>query len=210
MDNNDRVLLVEGQHDEHVVSHLWCSLNSYKGKLPFQVKDKKGYSKLLKAIKSEVKAPDLKVLGIIVDANDSPGSRWDAVIKNLGKEGVKPPRSPNKTGTIIPGTVRSPRIGVWLMPDNQSAGELEDFVAEMIPEDDPVWPRSDSYIQSIPEEGRKFAEKKILRARVHAWLAARKKPGQMGLAIRDKDLDVTGPLSTAFADWLRKLLEPSP
>ena len=208
MDNNDRVLLVEGRNDEHVISHLWCSLNGYEGELPFQVIDKQGYSNLLDSIKSELNVSGRKVLGIIVDANDSPGSRWDALIKNLEKEGIKPPRSPNKTGTIIPGTVRSPRIGIWLMPNNASPGELEDFIAKMIPEADPVWPRSDSYIQSIPEEERKFAEKKILRAKVHAWLAARKKPGQMGLAIRHNDLDVTGPLSATFADWLRKLFEP--
>ena len=28
------------------------------------------------------------------------------------------------------------------MPDNEAPGELEDFVAGMIPESDPVWPRS--------------------------------------------------------------------
>ena len=209
MDNNDRVLLVEGRNDEHVISHLWCSHNGYEGELPFKVKDKQGYSELLKAIKSEVKAPDRKVLGIIVDANDSPGSRWDAVIKNLEKEGIEPPRSPNKTGTIIPGTVRSPRIGIWLMPNNASPGELEDFIAEMIPDGDPVWPLSERYIENIPEKARKFTQKKTPRAKVHAWLAARKKPGQMGQAIRAKDLDTSGPLSTAFVDWLRQLFEPS-
>ena len=93
------------------------------------------------------------------------------------------------------------------MPNNMSSGELEDFVAEMIPDGDSVWPRSESYIQSIPEDERKFGEKKILRAKVHAWLAARKKPGQMGLAIRHNDLDVTGQLSTEFVDWLKELFE---
>ncbi len=210
MDNNDRVLLVEGRNDEHVISHLWCSHNGYEGELPFKVKDKKGYSELLKAIKSEVKAPNRKALGIIVDANDRLSTRWDAVVKNLEQEGIEPPHSPNKTGTIIPGTSRTPRIGIWLMPNNASSGELEDFVAEMIPDGDPVWPRSESYIQGIPEDERKFGEKKILRAKVHAWLAARKKPGQMGLAIRHNDLDVTSRLSTEFADWLRELFEPSP
>lgn len=210
MDNNDHVLLVEGQHDEHMVSHLWCSHNGYKGKLPFEIKDKKGYSSLLETIKSEVNAPDRKALGIIIDANDSLNARWDTVASSLkeANKNIDVPDQPTPNGTIIPGTVRSPRIGIWLMPNNTSPGELEDFVVEMIFPDDPVWPRSKSYIEGIPDQDRKF--KKMLRAKVHAWLAARKKPGQMGLAIRHKDLDTTGPLCTTFADWLRELFESPP
>ncbi len=210
MDNNDRVLLVEGRNDEHVISHLWCSHNGYEGKLPFKVKDKKGYSNLLDSIGLEIDVPDREVLGIIVDANDSLSTRWDAVIDKLKTKNIKAPRSPDKTGTIIPGTSRTPRIGIWLMPNNTSPGELEDFVSKMIPSDDPVRPLSEHYIESIQEKDRKFSEKKILRAKVHAWLAARKKPGQMGQAIFAKDLDTSGPLSTEFADWLKELFEPSP
>ena len=207
MDNNDCVLLVEGQHDEHVISHLWCSHNGYKGELPFNVIDKKGWQSLLDSIESEIDVSGRKVLGIIVDANDSLNTRWEAVIDKLKMKNIKVPRIPKKAGTIIPGTARTPRIGIWLIPDNTSPGELENFVSKMIPDSDPVWPLSESYIKSIPEKDRKFNKEKILRAKVHAWLAVRKKPGQMGLAIRHKDLDVTGPLSMAFADWLQELIE---
>ena len=58
-------------------------------------------------------------------------------------------------GAIMAG---QPSIGVWLMPDNQSTGELEDFVAQMIPPGDPVWPRSEYYIEGIPEPDRKFTD----------------------------------------------------
>ena len=208
MDNNDHILLVEGQHDEHMASHFWCSRNSYVESLPFKVIDKKGYSSLLDSIKSEVNVSERKVLGIIIDANASLNVRWNAVVTKLQKEGIKVPCSPKVTGTIIPETIRSPRIGIWLMPDNASPGELEDFVTEMIPDEEPVWPLSEHYIDSIPKLDRKFPKNKILRTKVHAWLATRKKPGQMGLAIRHKDLDVTGPLSTAFADLLQELFKP--
>lgn len=95
-----------------------------------------------------------------------------------------------------------PRIGVWLMPDNRSPGELENFVAEMIPVGDPVWPLSQDYIDGIPREHRKFADGKTLRAKIHAWLAAREDPRQMGLAIRAHDLEIGGGLCTRFAAWL--------
>lgn len=51
-----------------------------------------------------------------------------------------------------------PRVWVYLMPDNASTGELEDFVMQMIPEGDPVWPRFKRYIGEIPQADRKFPE----------------------------------------------------
>ena len=82
-----------------------------------------------------------------------------------------------------------PRVGIWLMPDNQSLGELEDFVAQMIPDNDPVWPLSQDYISRIPEEHREFAENKTSTAEVYAWLATREDPRQMGAAIGARDLE---------------------
>ena len=91
------------------------------------------------------------------------------------------------------------------MPDNQSLGELEDFVAQMIPEDDPVWPLSQDYIGRIPDEHREFSENKTSTAEVYAWLATREDPRQMGAAIGVRDLDVGGDLCTRFTDWLDRL-----
>ncbi len=176
----------------------------------FGIKNKGGIEKILDEIWLDIFSPGLKAIGILVDANDNIDSRWQAVRDKLKQENVILPSLPSLDGTIIPATDERPRIGVWLMPDNQSRGELEDFVAKMIPRNDPVWPLSKRYIDGIPDADRKFAEKKILRAQVHAWLATRKSPRPMGSAIRAQDLDVTGPLCTAFETWLRKLFELPP
>lgn len=91
------------------------------------------------------------------------------------------------------------------MPDNKSAGELEDFIERLMPTGDPVWPRTQNYIDGIPAAEPKFADGKILRARIHAWLAARAEPRKMGAAIGAGDLDTTALLAMQFADWLRQL-----
>ncbi len=201
MDNNDRVLLVEGTDDEHVVRHL-C--HGHQPMPQFSIRNKEGIENLLDDIGLEILAPGRKAIGILVDANDDLDARWDAVANRLRDENIEVPSSPESTGTIIPST---PRVGLWLMPDNTSPGELENFVSEMIPDDDPIWPRSQSYIDDIPESERKFTEKKILRAKVHAWLATRRDPRPMGTAIRARDLHTDGTLSTTFAKWLRQLFE---
>lgn len=205
-----RVLLVEGQDDMHVISHVWRRCNSAGKDIPFEIIEKEGYESLLDSIPSEIKVSGRKSLGVVIDANDDPNSRWDAVIRKLKKEGVKWTKGRKDNGVILPESIRRPRIGVWLMPDNRSAGELEDFVAKMIPDNDPVWPLAERYIDNIPKPARKFAERKIQRAKVHAWLATQHKPRQMGAAIGAGYLDATGPLCAAFAEWLKELFERPP
>ena len=201
MDNNDRVLLVEGADDKHVVLQL-C--NRHQAMPEFYIQDKDGITVLLEGIGSEIMAPGRKAVGILVDANDNLDARWSAVANRLRAENIEVPSSPERTGTIIDST---PRVGIWLMPNNTSPGELENFVSEMIPDDDPVWPLSENYIDGIPRAARKFTKKKILRAKIRAWLATREYPRQMGAAIGAHDLHVDGTLSTAFANWLQRLFE---
>lgn len=199
MDAATQVLLVEGTDDKHVVRHL---TGHHEDVPEFCISDKEGSKKLLADIGAELRRPGRRAVGILVDANDDLDSRWKAVAGRLREESIEVPDSPETGGTIVDGT---PRIGIWLMPDNRSPGELEDFVSKMIPEDDPVWPLSQRYIDGIPEGHQKFAGKKIQRAKVHAWLATREDPRLMGAAIGAGDLRVDGPLSTTFAEWLRRL-----
>ena len=196
-----RVLLVEGQSDKHVVEHLYWK--RFQVEPPFDVVDKDGFSRLRDAVGPELKAPGRQVVGIVVDANDDLKSRWTAVTVRVQRAcpGMEL-GDPAPCGTIVSG---EPRVGIWLWPDNESSGEIEDFVARMIPCDDPVWPLSRRYIEGIPVERRPFSEGKTARAEVYAWLAARAEPRRMGTAIRTGDLDVHGALAMRFASWLEKL-----
>lgn len=193
------VLLVEGVDDKHVVQHLSSKLAP---NLQFDCLEKEGIDQLLKAISVEMKVSGRRAIGILMDANDSPEARWQAIANRLNAEDVALPEAPVQGGAIISA---DPRIGVWLMPDNQSGGELEDFVVQLLPQGDPVWPLAGRFIDSIPQEHRKFLQKKEKRARLHAWLATRQTPMQMGMAIGTESLDPHAQIATRFADWLVKL-----
>ena len=196
-----RILLVEGQDDRHVVEHVYRK--RFGAAPPFEIEDKGGFTPLRDAIGPTLKAPGREVVGIVVDANDDLPARWAAVTDRLRRA------CPDvELGDLVPdGTIvgSEPRVGIWLWPDNEAAGEIEDFVASMIPCDDPVWPLSRRYIEGIPEEHRRFAEGKTRRAEVHAWLATRGEPRRMGTAIRAGDLKVGRALAERFASWLGKL-----
>ena len=197
----DRVLLVEGQDDKHVVFHL-CRRS--QAMPPFRIEEKDGIGKLLDSIGPEIKAPGRMAVGSLPDANDNPGARWDALRHRLAEQHFELPENPVPNGTVIDG---SPRIGIWLWPDNQQPGELENFVAAMVPRGDGVWPLAQAYVNGIPEPERRFAAGKTLKAQLHAWLATRQTPGRMGSSIGRGELEVDGLLAGNFADWLRRLFE---
>ncbi len=200
----NRVLLVEGPDDERVITQI---RGRREPMLSFRIQAAGGVSELFRTMGLMVSDQEVETVGIVVDRDVNLSSRWDAVRNRLRDAGYYLPAQPDADGTIIPETDDLPRVGIWLMPDNQSTGELEDFVARMIPSDDAVWPLSVDYIEGIPIADRKFAENKTQRAKVHAWLASREDPRQMGQAIRARDLEVDGELCQKFVDWLRRLFE---
>ena len=197
----NRILLVEGQDDKHVVIHICGRSQSVSD---FHIEDKGGFEALNQAIGAEIAVSGRQVVGILIDANDNVQARWASITRRLSDEAIKAPVKPSPEGTVID-TKGKPRVGIWLMPDNESPGELEDFVAQMLPVDDSVWPLSKRYINDIPEAQRKFPEGKTLRAQLHAWLAAREDPRQMGSAITTRDLEIDGTLCQKFIAWLEEL-----
>ena len=210
---SDNVLMVEGRDDLHVVTHIWRRLHSSEP--TFAIEPQGSVSELLPNISPTIRRAGTGTVGILVDADDDPAGRWNAVRDRVLRYDISAslPQGPVRDGTIVDAEIdtgaaapkRTVRIGIWLMPDNASTGELEDFVAGMVPDGDPVWPLSEDYIAGIPDEHRKFIASKTLRAKLHAWLAAREDPRQMGLAIRTGDLETNGDLCRSFAAWITKL-----
>lgn len=203
MKNDHLKLLVEGRDDLHVVANL---LHKHGLENRIHIEEKNGFPNLRDSIKIEVIAPERQTLGIIADANDNPLGRWKSISKQLVKADCQVPENISSSGSIFEGP-RNKRVGVWLMPDNQRSGELEDFVYDIIPEHDPVLPQAEKYIDNIPAKDRKFRDTKLKRAYVHAWLAARKKPRPMGTAIQSGDLVHNTDVAEAFVSWLRKLFQ---
>ena len=197
-----RLLLVEGADEQHVVERL-CERHQYTPN--FRICDKRGFPRLKPAISPEAKTSGRIALGILVDANGDPGGKWQAIAYQLRKAEIEAPASMGPAGTIIDGGDDKPRVGIWLMPDNGSKGQIEDFVRELIPSCDPIWPRAEDYIEAIPEPDRKFKPQKGLRASIHAWLAVREEPRRMGLAITAGDLDANAEPAERFMSWLRRL-----
>ncbi len=216
-----RILLVEGKNDRHVMWNL-CEVRSvpetFKVECPdsdLDADENGGIEKLLDAIPRRLLQSDLERLAVVVDADDrDPQARWEAIRGRLEGRGYKDvPTKLGDDGTVFdlslrPQTPRSVRFGVWIMPDNRSTGMLEDFVAQLIREDDAMLPFVDRFIESIPDDQRRFKQPHLPKARIHSWLAVSETPGRpMGQAIKaDRQLDANNPSVQPFLDWLDQAL----
>ena len=168
--------------------------------------EKEGFTRLRASIAAEVNVSRVQTIGIVADANASVENRWRSLRDAAKTANCHPP------GELPPGGARfdgpgDVRVGIWLMPDNLNPGELEDFVADMVPSDDPLMPLAESYVDGIPAETRRFAPEKRARACVHAWLAVQVRPRPMGTAIAARTLDVKRPNALSFVHWVRELFD---
>lgn len=200
--NSPNVLLLEGDSDSNFVSQLRDKLDL---NLAFDIEVKQGLPRLIGAIYSEIVMGNRHIVGIMIDADHGDDPSWPKVWERLTESGILVPDQPDPNGTVIAKTDERPKVGVWIMPDNKSFGELENFVIDMIPDDDAAWPLSVKYIDGIPETERLFTERKTDRAKLYAWLATRRRPPHIGSAVRADNLDVDTDGCKSFVQWLERV-----
>jgi len=196
------ILLVEGTDDEKFVEALLAAHNM-KGN--FHIKVKGGAPNLLRTLRVELQEAELGSLGVIIDADVSATDRWRSVqgiLTNASSPGI--PAEPKADGTVISAQGKA-SVGVWIMPDNSSAGMLEDFAASLTTPHDPLLPRAKQCVEAIPLDQRRFGDKQS-KAIIHTWLAWQEEPGvKMGAAITRRYFDENAAAATAFISWLQSL-----
>lgn len=211
-------LLVEGKDDKHVIQNL-CRRHGLAvavrepeesgGLIPLEAQESGGIDKLLARVSARLKEPGVEALGIVVDADLDLAARWAALHGRLTTNGYTTvPSSPQPDGWVS-SEPDLRRVGLWLMPDNQIPGILEDFVVHLIPPQDALRTKAETVIQEIERENlHRYQPAQRSKALIHTWLAWQETPGQpMGLAITAQTLGHDSPLARAFVDWLRRLFD---
>ena len=201
-----KILLVEGSDDEHVLKHI-CGNRG----IPAldEVKPHGGDTELLESIPVRLRASaeDGDVVGIIIDADTSLDTRWQSVRDRFTQVGYQNvPAVPDANGTIFepPEGSLLPRAGVWIMPDNRTPGILEDFLSFLVPQPNDLFDHVTDSVDSIPN--RLFSDNDEPKAVIHTWLAWQKEPGRpYGTAITARFLDSNVPQVEALVSWLRRL-----
>jgi hypothetical protein len=177
-------LLVEGNSDLQVIKALcgWHGLSEPAIEMP---RRGGGIEALLESVPLRLREDRLRVLGIVVDADRPLFSRWQALRDRLRGSGYGSVSAALPATGWISDERDLPRVGVWMMPDNESPGMLEDFAARLIPAGDGLLARAEAVLQEIEDAGlNRYTPVHRSKALIHTWLAWQETPGQpLGQAI---------------------------
>lgn len=199
----NKKLLVEGNDDQHVIWALCKRFNIYES---FEVIDCNGISNLINQLPVRFKESGITSLGIIVDADTDLINRWNSVKDILVKQGYTPPAAIPGEGLVLE-TAGNIRVGVWIMPNNNLNGMLEDFITFLVPKDDKLLPIVNSTLDSIEEQKlNKYAAIHRSKAVIHSWLAWQEDPGTpLGAGITKRYLTTDEETCSLLIKWLNKL-----
>lgn len=208
----DRILLVEGIDDCHVVMALCAAHNVPHTFGIYECGSDVGVLKRLNAL---ILRPDPPlVIGIVLDA-DRPSleGRWQSVRAKLSHYDYTFPEAPTSNGTIIQSEADFPRIGFWFMPDNQVSGMLEDFCQGLA--EAKALGFAATCVDKAKQDGLStYKDAHRSKAIIHTYLAWQDEPGRpLGQAITAQALRPATEIGKRFAGWLERLFhlsEPMP
>jgi hypothetical protein len=187
--------------------YCWRSSSVTVSSPPFKIQEEGGYENLHKRLSPRLKpGTDVERLGIVVDADVDVSMRWRSIKDVLDRAGyVGLPDRPDPTGTIVGHDVL-PRLGVWIMPNNELPGMLEDYLAFLVPPGDLMLDRARECLDRIPPEERRFTEVHRSKALIHTYLAWQQDPGKpLGQAVTARYFQTDGSQVSAFLAWLTRL-----
>jgi hypothetical protein len=203
-------LITEGRTDrtllENLLDHLARGIDIPRF-APKDNPDAGGYNWLVQTgrLDSFLRVADIKRFGIVVDADRDAAAKWDSLRGRLIAFGYAEsllPRSLDSNGLVVKLGTRP--LGVWLMPDNVSPGNVEDFFTSLIQPSDPLIHQARKCVGSIaaeliPESGR---SKAIYRT----WLAWQKGGDGMSPRTAHHANLYDSAKAASFLRWIDRLL----
>ena len=204
-------LHVEGPDDKHSLIHLLIRHGIDYDQKPWpaefpEFKQVGGVTKLLEGMEDAIKASAGRAIGFVLDAETPLSSRWQAVRDKLEAAGLTVPQDPPGTGFVAE-TPKDARVGVWLMPDNQREGSLEDFLRDLVSHEDPLINHAEAATDTAKTDfGASFRPQYRSKAVLHAWLAWQEEPGKpYGVAMQARYFDHDAQVAEAFVAWFKRL-----
>ena len=179
-------LLVEGPDDLFVIAHL-RELNQLEDNIFIKPCGSVEKAIELFRILIDKQTANNRILGLVIDADLNIAGRWQRISQILVESGkyTVPDVLPNEGLILFPNDSDDVKIGVWVMPDNQLSGMLEDFLAKLAVNDKDLLDEVDAALEVI--EHKKVNKYKAIhksKARIHTFLAWQEEPGvSMGSAI---------------------------
>jgi hypothetical protein len=217
--NASHVLLLEGDDDKYFFNKLCVLFNlnpDIKVAVPkdFNSQNSKGgVFESLPPLLKQLADGSLSKLAVIVDADyeEQHGLGYQKTIQKITdlltlQDFVLIQNAENHvTGLIFENGAELANFGLWVMPNNQNSGMLEDFVKTCIKTDElSLFNHAQQVVHAISEP--KFKPHHYAKAEVATWLAWQKQPGHgLYCAVKDDLLNTDHALFQELAHWLKKI-----
>ena len=159
-------------------------------------------------LSAEIKAHRVTALGVVLDADDAPQGRYQRIQQLCNPLFPSLPADLPREGMVADNT-DGKRLGLWIMPDNKSDGDLETFLKFLVPSNqDPLWSMACSSVAQARAAGAACRERQISKSNLYTWLAWQDPPGQSpGPALTKKILDPNSTSAELFVSWFRRLYQ---
>jgi len=206
-------LLVEGQTDKPFFEELLKREN-----LPVLVEPSHGITKMtadISRLLKQLQDGAIRRLGIVADADHTTpkgqggfNKRWQLLTKPLKEMGyeITAPPSQRYAGSLFTHAEGLPLVGLWLMPDHQSDGMLEDLIKQTVYGDQQLTllQTATTCLEQLPVT--LFQPHHHTKATIYSWLAWQTRPGQALVSTINADLiNLYSQEMQAFIKWLRDL-----
>ena len=207
METPTSLLLVEGRSEENAIREFY---KQWKIDINFDISSEGSITKLKTSFKMHLKSSNiLRKLWVIIDADTSYACAWQSIRDILERSGkYNPPLQLCPKGLILtPIDENDLVVGVWIMPNNQDVGMLEDFMMGIIPEDNMLLHEAETVLTNIEKKNiQKYKNVHRAKAKLHTWLAWHDEPGDsVNVAIRKNLFSQDKELVIAFRAWLMEL-----
>lgn len=219
-----QILILEGINDINIISSLLeakkLKVKGYEEKVKFNDEFlKKGGSKkeAINALNIALKGRQYDKIAIIVDADsqtENPAEdTWRSIAGILTKNNyTNLPKQMIPEGIIIE-QENKPKIGIWIMPDNQSEGYIEHFYEGMIDPNDVFLQKATETVNDfVKEKMNRFSVVHLQKSKIRTWLAWQENvelPMHTSLLKYSKDgyIQLDNAHTTRFMDWFSRIFD---
>lgn len=206
----DSWLFVEGVNDLHVICNL-CQ--HYHLPETFKIKEVGGVDNVISYLALYVNEESNKFacVAIVLDADTNFEAKWQTIHQVLQSTSAYdlPVKFPSNGLVLTPKSLHFPKIGVWIMPNNQSLGMIEDFALSMVSADEPLMSEVNRVIEDLERKNlQKYSEVHQSKAKIHTYLSWSKEPGKpLGQAITAHVLNPEAEIAQIFVEWLKNVFD---
>jgi hypothetical protein len=224
------VLLVEGRCDKSFFTLLCKQLNleHVAIKTPKECNRPadaiEQIPKLLPDYLKKLQDGSTEKLGIVVDADYSQQKeggfkkRWKLLTKPLKEAGYQTELLPVQSyqGSLFSHPDELPNVGLWIMPNHQDDGMLEDFIKDIVEQSKneqqyKLLQKAICCVKNLSTELKVFGDHRVTKAIIYTWLAWQIEPAQdlvITLQKQKKEvplIDIESDKIQVFSKWLQKV-----